>query len=101
MDQGGVNQERRMALFEDAYDLWISKRLTQHNAALVLGVDVRTFRRWVGHHGEDGAAQFVRQDVPQWASRSMSRCPPPYTVRASQMRAPGSGSAAWCSTANA
>ena len=59
MDQGRVNQERRMALFKDAYDLWLSKRLTQHDAAGLLGVDVRTFRRWMERYDDGGVDALV------------------------------------------
>ena len=59
MDRGRVNQERRMALFEDTYDLWISKRLTQQDAARMLGVSDRTFRRWTERHDDGGVDALI------------------------------------------
>ena len=42
-----VNQDRRMLVFEDAYTLWTERWLTQTEAAQLLGVCMRTFRRQV------------------------------------------------------
>ena len=42
-------QETRMARFEEALDSWTEKRLTQEEAAALLGVCPRTFRRYVDH----------------------------------------------------
>ena len=41
-------------VFEDAYSMWSEKRLTQEQAAGLLGVSARTFRRWTERYGEDG-----------------------------------------------
>ena len=49
-----VNQDRRMAVFEDAYTLWTERRLTQAEAAQLLGVCERTFRRQVERYESDG-----------------------------------------------
>ena len=54
MGRGSVNEERRGMLFEDAYDFWVSGRLTQEQAAELLGVCPRTFRRWAERWEEDG-----------------------------------------------
>lgn len=48
------SQERRLMLFSEAYSMWTEKRLTQGQAAELLGVCVRTFRRWTDRYGEDG-----------------------------------------------
>ncbi len=40
-------QETRMARFEEAYCGWTERRLTQEEAARLLGVCDRTFRRWI------------------------------------------------------
>ena len=50
------SQERRLMLFEDAYSMWTERRLTQGQAAELLGVCERTFWRWVDRYGEDGIA---------------------------------------------
>ena len=43
-----------MAVFEDAYALWTERRLTQSEAAQLLGVCDRTFRRQVERYESDG-----------------------------------------------
>ena len=42
-------------LFEDTYSMWTERRLTQAQAAELLGVCERTFRRWVGRYREEQA----------------------------------------------
>ena len=42
MGRGAMNQERRMAHFQEAYDFWVQRRLTQEEAAALLGVSDRT-----------------------------------------------------------
>ena len=44
---GGVSvlQERRKILFEEVYRVWMERHLTQEEAAQLLGVCPRTFRR--------------------------------------------------------
>jgi len=41
-------------LFEDVHTVWTERRLTQEEAARLLGVCPRTFRRWSARYGEDG-----------------------------------------------
>ena len=41
-------------VFREAYLMWSQGRLTQVQAAEMLGVCERTFRRWVDRYGEDG-----------------------------------------------
>ena len=48
-------QDRRLEVFGDTYAMWTEKRLTQAQAAEVLGVCERTFRRWVDRYREDEA----------------------------------------------
>ena len=40
-------QEIRILRFEEAYSSWTERRLTQEEAARLLGVCERTFRRYV------------------------------------------------------
>ena len=53
---GGANllQERRKMLFEEVYSVWTERRLTQEEAAQLLGVCPGTFRRWAGRYEEFG-----------------------------------------------
>ena len=44
-------QETRMLRFEEALDAWTEKRLTQEEAARLLGVCARTFRCYVDRYG--------------------------------------------------
>ena len=41
-------------LFEEVYSVWTERRLTQEEAAQLLGVCPRTFRRWAGRYEEFG-----------------------------------------------
>lgn len=45
---------RRMGMFEEALRDWEGGCLRQDQAAALLGVSPRTFRRWVVRYGEDG-----------------------------------------------
>ena len=47
-------QETRMTRFEEAFFGWTESRLTQDEAARVLGVCTRTFRRWSERYEEAG-----------------------------------------------
>jgi transposase len=47
-------QEIRKMRFEEVYLGWSESRLTQEQAALVLGISDRTFRRYVHRYEEDG-----------------------------------------------
>lgn len=49
-------QETRKMRFEEAYQGWQSGRLTQEEAARLLGVCDRTFRRHIDRYEEDGLA---------------------------------------------
>ena len=40
--------------FEEAYGAWSEKRLTQEEAASLLGVCARTFRRYIDRYQENG-----------------------------------------------
>ena len=46
-------EDRRLMLFEDTYSMWAERRLTQAQAAELLGVCERTFRRWVERYRGD------------------------------------------------
>ena len=46
-------EDRRLMLFEDTYSMWTERRLTQAQAAELLGVCERTFRRWVERYRAD------------------------------------------------
>ena len=47
-------QELRQMRFEEAYGGWQCRRLTQEEAARLLGVCERTFRRYVDRYEDEG-----------------------------------------------
>ena len=54
MGKANLSQEKRIMLFEEVCGVWTERRLTQEEAAELLGVCPRTFRRWSERYGEDG-----------------------------------------------
>ena len=54
MGKADLAQEKRIMLFEEVYGTWTERRLTQEEAAELLGVCPRTFRRWAERWEEDG-----------------------------------------------
>lgn len=51
--------------FEEAFDLWQSRTLTQEEAAQLLGVCERTFRRYVDRFEEDGLEGLIDKRMTQ------------------------------------
>jgi hypothetical protein len=51
--------------FEEAYDGWRDQRLTQEEAAQLLGVCDRTFRRYIDRYEEEGLAGLVDKRLEQ------------------------------------
>ena len=47
-------QETRQMRFEEAFELWQSRTLSQEEAAMLLGVRERSFRRYIDRYAEDG-----------------------------------------------
>ena len=45
--------------FEDAYEGWTESRLTQEEAARLLGVCDRTFRRYIDRYEEEGLEGLI------------------------------------------
>lgn len=62
-------QETRMMRFEEAYFSWTEKRLTQEEAARLLGVCERTFRRYVDRFEENGLDGLVDKRLAQTSHR--------------------------------
>ena len=62
-------QETRMMRFEEAFGGWTEKRLTQEEAARMLGVCARTFRRHVDRFEEAGLDGLVDKRVGQVSAR--------------------------------
>ena len=49
-----ILQEVRKMRFQEAYETWQEKRLEQEEAAMILGVCSRTFRRYIDRYEEEG-----------------------------------------------
>lgn len=62
-------QETKQMRFEEAYDGWRSHRLTQEEAALILGVSERTFRRYVDRFEESGLDGLADKRLTQVSHR--------------------------------
>ena len=68
-----VVEQRRLMVFEDAYSMWSEKRLTQEQAAGLLGVSAPTFRRWTERYGEDGIEGLRDRRVSRASHRAATR----------------------------
>jgi transposase len=62
-------QETRMMRFEEAFFGWTEKRLSQEDAAQLLGVCERTFRRYVDRYEELGLDGLVDKRLTQASRR--------------------------------
>jgi len=55
--------------FEEAYGGWTESRLTQEEAALLLGVCARTFRRYIDRYEEEGLDGLIDKRLSQVSCR--------------------------------
>ena len=55
--------------FEEAYEGWTEKRLTQEEAAQLLGICPRTFRRYINRYEEDGLEGLLDKRLAQASHR--------------------------------
>jgi len=62
-------QEVRKMRFEEIYGNWTGKRLSQEDAARVLGVCSRTFRRYIDRYEEDGLEGLTDKRLNQISHR--------------------------------
>jgi len=65
-------QEIRKMRFEEAYSIWTEGRLTQEEAARILGVCDRTFRRYINRYEEDGMNGLLDKRLTQVSTRRAS-----------------------------
>ena len=72
MNRAEMLREIRMARFEEIYERWRRKRVTQAWAASVLGVTDRTFRRWVARYEAGGLAALKDKRVAGPSPRRVS-----------------------------
>ena len=64
-----VLQEIRKMRFEEAYEGWNKGRLTQAEAARILGVCERSFRRYMGRYEADGLDGLIDRRLEQVSNR--------------------------------
>lgn len=69
MGRTGLLQEIRRMRFEEVYLGWTESRLTQEQAALVLGVSERTFRRYSRRYEEGGVEGLSDRRLGHASSR--------------------------------
>ena len=69
MTKTQVLQEIRRMRFEEAYGGWQERRLTQEEAARLLGVCERTFRRYVERYEDEGLDGLVDKRLGQVSAR--------------------------------
>ena len=69
MRQTEVLQEIRKMRFEEAYGAWTERRLTQEEAASLLGVCARTFRRYIDRYEEEGLDGLIDKRLGQVSHR--------------------------------
>ncbi len=62
-------REIRKMRFEEAYEGWREKRLTQEEAGQVLGMSERNFRRYVVRYEAEGLKGLIDQRIEQVSSR--------------------------------
>ena len=62
-------QETRLMRFEEAYGGWQTRRLTQQEAARLLGVCDRTFRRYVERYEDEGVEGLRDKRLTQSSAR--------------------------------
>ncbi|MDI6743739.1 MAG: helix-turn-helix domain-containing protein [Thermodesulfovibrionales bacterium] len=70
MKRAEILQEVRKMRFEEAYDGWNRGRLTQEEAARLLGVCDRTFRRYLIRYEEEGMRGLADRRLGQVSHRS-------------------------------
>ena len=62
-------QETRKMRFEEAYGSWQGGRLTQEEAARLLGVCERTFRRYIDRYEDEGLDGLIDKRLNQVSHR--------------------------------
>ena len=62
-------QEIRMMRFEETFRFWTERRLSQQEAARILGVCTRTFRRYIDRYEQFGIEGLMDKRLTQASSR--------------------------------
>ena len=69
MSRTELLQEIRLMRFKEAYGGWTESRLTQEEAARLLGVCERTFRRYIDRYEEEGLDGLIDKRLSQVSHR--------------------------------
>ena len=69
MSRARVLQEIRIMKFEEVYERWTESRLTQAQAAEILGVRERQFRRQCRRYDEDGIEGLIDKRIGEVSGR--------------------------------
>ncbi|MDH4285882.1 MAG: ISNCY family transposase [Gallionella sp.] len=69
MESAKLLQEIRKMRFDEAYDGWNAGRLTQAEAARILGVCERSFRRYIWRYEEEGLEGLIDRRLEQASNR--------------------------------
>jgi hypothetical protein len=69
LSRANLLRETRKMRFEEAYEGWQAKRLTQEEAARILGMSDRNFRRYVGRYEAEGLDGLIDRRIEQISSR--------------------------------
>ena len=72
MDKGNLLREIRKMRFEELYERRLGGKLTTLEAADILGVDQRTFRRWSRRYEEEGAEGLADRRIGMASHRRAS-----------------------------
>ena len=70
MNRAAMLREVRMESFERVYEMWRRKRLVQRQAARLLRMSERTFRRWVARYEAEGLAALRDRRLGSSARRA-------------------------------
>lgn len=62
-------QEIRAMRFEEAFSIWTEGRITQDEAARMLGVTERSFRRYINRYHENGLEGLLDKRITQTSAR--------------------------------
>lgn len=69
MRRAELLQEIRKMRFEEAHEAWNARRLTQSEAATILGVSERSFRRYLARFEADGLDGLIDRRLEQASNR--------------------------------
>ena len=76
MNRAEVLQEVRLMKFDDLYSRRTADKLTQEQAAEILGISVRTMRRWEERYEAEGQNVYMIGALASWRTTVFQRIQP-------------------------